>query len=527
MPYFESSKYRQQVANPSQASIAASVTSWSRVSPRARSDFLADEEWQQRVRLYDRNGPGIVGAALDMPAATSMLLELCVRKRTASGYEVIKDDPVLAALLGMWRGETLDQRHLFSRLLRTLDAVAECYLIMHGADQPGRLRWQLAQTSNLVDNRDGTATVRKRRGARRGEEWHAVVPDRFIHHAMNSDLEWEGEPWSPLRRALPSIEQYRLVMRNIGRNLRSQLAMNGVMWAQAVGAATDWPDVMKAWSQRAISDDDSIEATMSFPMSTASEPKWIETGRSDHKDQIAVAELFLKAFAQTSDLPTNMLLEGPGQGNHWNAYLEGDFYADMTMAPRWQRACRVITETHLRPLLRGLPSAAGYNPDDYEVWCDDTRIRTKTDNTDRIVHAYERGVANREAFAEAVGLTPDQMLELPEGLSDFEAWLVSRAPASLATRDRGLPGAQGLIDENPGENDTRLPSLNQIVPGVTTDPPEEPDRDEAEARQVTARRRGITAQAGVLEREVQAARAEIESELGAFKPHYWDDLVPT
>ena len=514
MSYFETPHYGDRAVSSAQE-IAASVTPWSTLGRRDRQDILSDETWQAKVRLYDRSGPGIVGASLDMPAATSMLLDLCVRKRTVRGWEVVKDDPVLTAVLQMWRGDTLDQKHLFSRLLRTLDGPAECYMILHNADRPGRLYWQLAQTTNVTDNRDGSVTVRRRRGARRGDKWHQIISDRWVYHAMTSDLEWDGEAWSPLRRALPHIEQYKAAMRAISRNLDSQLAMNGILWAKAVGAATEWPDAVKAWAERAITSDDGPESVMPFPMVTEEAPQWLDVGRGDHEDQIKVADQFLKAFAQSVDLPTQMLLEGPGQGNHWSAYLEGDFYAMYVMQPRWARVCNVITETHLRPLLRGLPATAGYlNPDDYEVWADDTAIRTRVDNTDRIVAGFQEGIVDRRSVLEAIGGNPEQLLELPEGVTEYEHWLASRSPG-LAVRGGDSPGVQGLVDD----------------PATAVGPVEvlEPDRAALEDRQQAALEAGApdVAPAPVAAAvDVDAAITEITGELTARRPVYWNELVP-
>lgn len=529
--YFDSAHFQrgleaaaEAAANPPPtANIMASVYPWSTYNRQDRHTVLEQENWQQKVRTYDRHGPGILGASLDMPAATAMLLGLCVRKRNANGtYEIIKDDPRFAAALGMWRGDTYNQQELFSRLLRTLDGPAEAYLVLHNAETPGRLYWDLAQATNVQDNRDGTTSIRKRPGARRGTKWHQTVPDRFLYHAMNADLEWEGQPWSPMRRALPHIDHYRLVMRNIGRNLRSQLAMNGILWAKAVTqgvggnavvSSSKWVQEMDAWARIAIHDDDSVAATVPFAMQTAEKPEYVEVGRGSHADQIEVAELFLKAFAQSSDLPTQMLLEGPGQGNHWSSYLESDFYADYTMGPRWRRACSVITETHLRPLMRAAHRTFdGLDPELYEVWCDDSSIRTKTDNTSTVMELGSRGIATRQALADLGGLTEDQIIPLPEGVTEYEHWMGSRAPATLGTRAAGLPGIRGLMDvavkEQP-DTDTEA-DLDQLAPGVRASEVEQPDRDESEeraARQIAA-----------------AAEVEITGEAQAH-PTYWNELV--
>lgn len=538
MHFLESQHYKLGAAPPASKwdTIAATAAPLASFTSRERQQLSLDAAWQSRIRHFDRVGPGIVGASLDMPAATAMLLNLCIRKRTASGYEVVKDDPVLTALLQMWRGDSMDQRMLFSRLIRTLDGPAECYLILHNADRrvgQGRLYWQLAQTTNVSDNRDGTTTIRGLPHARPGDKYHQVVNNRWVYHAMNSDLEWEGQAWSALRRGLPHIEQYKAAMRRISRDLDSALAMNGVMWAKAVGQATGWVDAFQAWAQRGITSDDGVESVVPFPMTTAEKPEWIEVGRSADGAAIEVANLFLKAFAQSTDLPTSMLLEGPGQaGNHWSAYLEGDFYADMTMAPRWARACSIITETHLRPLMRGLPqTTGGLNPDDYEVWADDVRIRTRTDNTERVLRAREMGVATTEAVAEAVGLSSDQVMERPEGVSDYEGWLISsgRTRQSDAPTEEDEPPAEpGDDDEGGGGPEANGVGTGTLIPGEVRDPGEPNIVDSILTVQRALNSGGPTPPGGgAPDPSVQAAIIEVEGELRSRRPEYWNELVPT
>ena len=510
MPYLETRDFADSIHAQSGGgipdSVVASTASVASMSRRERLNSITDANWQTRLRHADREGPGIVGASLDMPAATSMLLELCVRRKTARGYEVIKDDPVIAAVLGMWRGESITQQHLFSRLIRTLDGPAECYLALHNAEMlgQGRLYWQLAQTTQVTDNRDGTSIIRGRPDARQGDKHYAQVKNRWVYHAMNADLEWDGTAWSPLRRGLPHVEQYKAAMRTISRSLDSQLALNGILWAKAVGKATNWPDMIKSWAMRGVQADDTVESVSPFPMSTEEEPKFIETGRDVSDQQIRVAEFFLKTFAQSTDLPTQMLLEGPGQGTMWNSYLEGDFYSDMVMGPRWQRACAVITETHLRPLLRAIPRTAGHlNVDDLEVWADDTRIRTKTDNTQRIIDSRALGIPTREAVGEAIGLNPDQIMD-PDS-EEYAEWLIESGRAPAAEPAPVEPLALGVGDS------------------TADDPPGEPSQEDAEARQMRILNNGPTQP----DPDLMAAEAEVHGELSTVRPSYWNELVPT
>lgn len=520
MPLFDALATNQRQAAPetghSNLSISASVTPWTVFSTPERRGALEDDRWQTKVRKYDRDGPGIVGAALDLPAATSTLLDLQIRRRLPTGgHEVVDDDPLLTAILYLWSGSLIDQKQLFYRLLRTLDGPGECYLIQQNT-VPGRgkMWWQLAQTTNLADNRDGTTTVRTRRTAKRGERDYQTIPNRYIYRALTSDLEWEGEPWSPMRRGLDHIEQYRSAMRNIGRNLDSQLAMNGVFWAKAVSQAVTWPENMKAWAHHAITQDEGIEGVLPFIMTTPEEPKFIDVGRGDHAEQIAVANQSLEAFARSTDLPNQMLLEGPGQGNHWNAFLEGDFYADNTMYGRWTRAVNVVTRTHLWPCLRALPDARTAHLgriEDYEVWADDTKIRGRTDNSSKVLEAWDRGIATDEALAEAAGLRDDQRRQLPDGVESYENYLAwKNRPNSV-----GGAGVQSLLSAT---------NMNRVAPGIiNSDPgmPALPDLSQAGTPPA------LPPGARVLSAEAADELRGVNETLNRRRaPDYWSELVP-
>lgn len=435
-------------------SVQASVTPWSEVSTRRRRELVTDSNWQSKVRRYDVEGPGIVGATLDIPAAMSMLLNLCVQRRGSKGWETVDDDPKMSALLGLWDGGDVDQATMFARLIRTLDGPGEGYMILHSRRGEGRLRWEIAQTLQITDQRNGTFAVKDSPDARPGDDGYRVMPDRFLFHFRQEDPAWPGVAWSPQRRGLPHLEDWRRAQRNIGRGLDSQLAMNGIMWAEAIvgdkspGGGPAWVQNMLDWAHKSISSDDTVESVAPFPMQTASKPEFIEVGRGQFADQVQAADEFLKSYARAMDFPTQMLLEGPATGKYWNSFIEGDYTADFVMRPRWQRACQILTVTHLRPLMQVFGE---YRPSEWRVWADDTAIRAKTDNTENVKWAREQGIANRFAAARAAGLSPDEVMPLPAGVSEWEAWAVSRSPGLL---DQG-----GVAERGP------LPVVGDGVPG--------------------------------------------------------------
>ena len=439
------------------SSIEASVTPWNKLSRSLRREAVTDANWQAKVRRYDAEGPGIVGASLDLPAATAMLLELCVQRKGVKGWETVDDDPLLSAVLDAWQGASLDQSTLFARTVRMLDSVGEGYLIAH-KDEHG-FWWQLAPSHTVTDNKDGSFTVVDRPGLRHGDPGRFTLPNRSLFWFHQEDPNWPGTAWSPQRRGLPHIEAYRQAQRNIGRGLDSQLAMNGILWAKSVSAKSGWQDNVAAWARNSISKDEGIEQVMPFLAETAEKPEWIDVGRSDFDDQIKAADEFLMAYARASDIPTNMLIEGPAQGKFWNSFLEGDFYADYVMRPRWMRAANLVTETHLRPFIRALPDSEGYDADDFRVWASDSAIRSKTDNSEQVLELRRMGIASREAAAQAAGLSPDDMMPLPPGVSDWESWAVSRSPGLAAREPKGVENLVGPVLEFEDSGSDGIPAL--------------------------------------------------------------------
>lgn len=453
---------RAQIVSDEYQALMASITPYTAFSGMlGRQQARRDLDWQKKGRKYDREGPGIVGAALDIPAATSTLASLTVQVYEDCEWQD-SNDPLLKRILQLWAGKSCDQTELLRRLIRTLDGPGEGYQILHN-DGQGDWWYQIAQTSNVTDGRNGQVEVRTRSTAQEGSRWHTIIDPQYVTHFHVADPEWEDEAWSPLRRGLPDLEQYRSACRTIGRNLDSQLAMNGIMWAEAVVGGSKWIQNYQSWAMRAINGDDGIEAVAPFPMSTVNEPKFIDVGRKDHSDQMAVADKNLISFARSMDTPTKMLVDGPGTANHWGDYIMNDYYADFTMSPRLRRAAGIVTAGHMRPWIKAIDAAASrYDPDKVRVWFEDSRIRTKTDNTDLICKAYEAGVANDSALAELAELRPDQIIQRPAEIDEYEAWLI---------RKTGNPSALAALAAEQGEVEGQ-----QIRPGMRTNNPGEPTR---------------------------------------------------
>lgn len=467
--------------------VEAAVTPWHTLPRNLRREYVTDETWQQFARHCDTEGPGIVGACLDLAASFTMMVNLVVQERTPQGWETTTDDPLLTAILNAWHGGDIDQQALLAQLVRTSECVGEGYLLMHNRPGDGRMWWQLAQTINMTDNRDGTFTYLERPGLRQGDPGHWQMANRWAFHFHNPDPTWAGQPWSQLRRGLPIIKQYKLAMRNLGRGLESQLISNGVMWAKMAAAETGWRDDFKAWSYEALTNDQGVEAVLPFLMDGVEDLQWSPIGRTDYGEQIETMDAFLVAFAQSLDWPTKLVTEGPAQGKYSNSLLEGDHVRTAVMYPKLAHAASVVTETHLRPLLRGLPNTKGYKPGSYRIWFDDSALSVQPDTTEDVKWAWQQGLITPDAAADKLNIDPGQRLQRPSGVSAYEHWAISTGSAF----QRPEPA----------------PPLEQFAGTQPTPEIEDP--------------------AGFLQLPAGPDVIEAEAELKATWPADWDELVPT
>lgn len=414
--------FAELFAGPAQTDappVRAEVTPLVAYSTGDIADIRNPTPAQARIRKYDREGPGILGATLDIPAGLSTHVRLVVRRRTPTGW-VVSDDPAANFILAMWKGRHESQSQLFRKLIRSLDGVGEVYQVREQDPADKSWYYELHSTSSIVAKPDGTAVLKLRPNARPNSRWQRTIDQRHVEHLYTADNEWPGLAWTPMHRALGHIEDYRKALRTVGRNLDSQLAMNGILWAKAVTGGSTWIDKVKSWTKAAIDDDSGIEAVSPFLLETVEKPEWLDVGRADHEDQLLAADKAVMAFAQSVDVPTKMVLEGPGAANHWNDIAIGDWLADFTMHPRLERAAQMVYTAHWRPWAKVLGLVEG-NLDDYQIWFDDASIRGKTDRTPDIFKAWDRGIANAQAVADAIGLTPEQVLELPDAVAEFDA----------------------------------------------------------------------------------------------------------
>lgn len=428
-------------------------------------------KWQDDYRRYARSGPGIVGLSTDIPAQTSRLIKWGIQRQDPATlvWEDASTDAVVMATMRLFRNGHQTSEDLAAEMMRKLDGPGELVSVRDLGGN-GHEYSMLNKANVTIDAaRPNMVEIRTRPGVERGSHWYREVPITAVSHIHQADEDWPGLPTSQFQRVLPDLEAYLSIAKYLGRNYRSALGLNRVLWAQATDKAQNWPEEIINWGRRAAADTDerNPRTMLPYPLVTDSDvpPELIKVTAGAEQIDVDVADWFLMAFCRGVDFPTKMLFDGPGSANHWGDYVINDYYADFVAYPRAMRVADIWTHHVLRPWGRILSDVWGdRDPDRYRVWPDLTDVRTRTDNTDRILSLGNAGVANRQALGDAAGLRPDQLIDLPGGMTEAEWFLKvngktaaglsgdgpTQEPVSIVGADPRGPGGPPARDANAG-----------------------------------------------------------------------------
>jgi len=429
-----------------------------------------EESWQRRVREYDRNGPGFLGYVFDTKAQVASMVPLHMEQMDRRGVWSRTADASAQAALAAFIGIGNDQDNLVYSQFRSLESVGEYWLA--AVDTPEGLRWVVAQTPQLDFKANDTVILRTRREESPNDPTVYRLSRNQVVRCHHPDPEWSGEAYSAVRRALPDIERYRSTVRNIARTLDSRLLTNGLIWF-----APDDPDrpsrpspdtpiqtveqVMSDYTEiawKALNDDSDFAAYAPFPVSGANKPEFVDVGRSLDPEVLAAETKALEAVGRSLDYPQQLLVQGPGAGNHWSDLLLKDDFLNSAIAPGLGEVCGYISTVAVRPLLEVM-RARGANLEDpvrYRVWYDLSDVAKRPDTSDQMLSAWRDGIASFEAVGQSIGLSHDELLPLPEGITEYEHWRESHSKtAGLA------PGASAPSAASPpaAPNPAQSPSM--------------------------------------------------------------------
>ena len=391
--------------------LQASVTTLATLEPETRRNTLNHTNQQNQLIDYIVHGnPGIAGAAVDVIANAAGLLTPVVKKWDGNGWNTA-DAPDLLEILQMFRSPTEDTKKLVQRVYRYFEAPGSLAIVLIPKTVSNGARY-LAVSSNQVapDLDDRSMIVRTRPHAREGQQGWWRVPVENIWYAWRPDPVWESTPWSPHLRGLEALDGFRATMRVIGRNRNSQLAMNGILWAQAMPGASaakpEWMRQLTEWAKvgsNANKQREDITDYAPFSMQTAGKVEKIDVGRENFDELIRLADWHLEQYARDIDFPTSWLLKGPGTEKYANAFYQDDWFADYSMRGRSDLVWDTITKAVLRPWMR-VAQANGVMLEhgDPDLWCldvDDSGLRGSADTAPMKLELVKLGFYDGRALA--------------------------------------------------------------------------------------------------------------------------------
>lgn len=420
------------------------------LAARPRLALEVNEPWQDQVRRYDDEGPGFVGFALDAKSLVASMARLVVQRRTSSGWGTI-DDPWAYAALQAYQGIEEDQPDLIRQQYRNLEAVGEYWMIP--LERDGAVKWLVVQSPALEFRGDNLVRVDFRLGASGfnwGDTGSIMVRRDQVYRCWQPHPVYRDLATSPFKRALPDIRRYKSIARNVQRTVDSRLLTNGLMWfppeeeddillPEPDRSNQSAEDVINGYvksARRALEEDSAFEAFAPYPVTTPKRPEYVEVGRNLDPEVAAAEEQALKAVGRALDFPQQLLVEGPGAGNHWSDYILEDNFLKTAVAPKLGMVCGHVTMIQFRPTLlamkqRGAPLD---DPSQYRIWYDLSEVARKPDAAVQLLRAYELGLAGRRVVNTALGISSEEEMELPPGMSEYDHWLTVKNPAA------GVPG---------------------------------------------------------------------------------------
>jgi hypothetical protein len=178
-----------------------------------------------------------------------------------------------------------------------------------------------------------------------------------------------------------------------------------------------------AW--KALNDESDFAAFAPFPVSGEKKPEFVEVGRELDPEILAAFRASVEAVGRALLFPQQLLVEGPGAGNHWSDLLLEDNFLKTAIAPTLEEVLGDISGAAFRPVLEARRRAGANldHPDCYRIWYDLSAVAQRPDNSALILTGWQQGVSSLKATGAALGLSDEELLELPPGTTEYEHWL--------------------------------------------------------------------------------------------------------
>lgn len=451
------------------------------------------QTWQQELSLFIKHGPGLVGMYCDT-IEDKLLTGACKFEYLAPDghWETLPAGQLANVSLGVFnafRNPFQSPNALIARMGRLHVSMGECWHV--GLARDSKLEHYVAHTKEFEQ---WVQPAGQNPGSTVWRDPFTGMKQRIFYPNDQFARSWWGEdddpslPTSELRRALPHIRELIDLRRRGRSDSRSRLVNNDLI---AFGEGTelyentaDQQDPLNGLPQTIIDYMDlaalefstpywmepSVTETVPFPMLGA-KPEKVEIGRSLDKELLPHETQALLHISHALRVPTRWLLEGPGSGKYNNENSLAASVIDDAIGPVAARVYADFTSLYWRPrmeqVLRHI-TVPGADPDRLRVSFDLDSVRPKPDHITDGFKAWDRGLIGRKAMA---NVTQFDLLEIPEGMSDWEFWQITQGLAQGAGAG-GSQAAQKALS-HPGnsggsrsEKDLAIPAFHAAASAV-------------------------------------------------------------
>ena len=417
---------------------------------RSRASFSA-EAWQDEILGYVDTGPGVAGWLVDQVAKLLGLAPILIEEFDATNGDWVRSEYGPAyRIMGRVRTRDGDIHDLIETIASNLEAVAETHTWL---DEDPRHGWVYGTSTPDQIERQGPdrVIIRERPGAVVGDPEFRIVPLSNVVTYIWGSRRYPAVPGNQMRRSLPDLRAYQKATRAVERAFDSRLISAGIIGMEfppgtPQSVAESMVSTYEAWARRGFKEDDSLAAHSPFiaigPKITSA-----DVGHDVALSNIDAATMLLRQWARSFDLPTDWIVNGPGQGKFANEALTREEVLVGSVEPRERRIMGMVTETIFRPWAR-IMSAFSRDPEMFRVRLDIGALATPEDKTTDTIAIADRIGVKRLVLARQVGLTEEDLIELPAGVTEADMWKASldraAAPADPATSPTGRGPGQGI-----------------------------------------------------------------------------------
>lgn len=293
--------------------------------------------------------------------------------------------------------------------------------------------WMTAHPSCLdsASNRNGPKmfAYRNRPDAAKPERSNEVTgyyeyDFELLHRCWKPHHKYTALADFSLRRILPEIRLYRSVLANLTSASKSRLLMNGIVWfptleqdvrddeGSSLADGSTLEGMVQKWGRigkRAFEDHSSNDpaSVIPFPFSHHTAPQYIELGRGADKATLMILPEIIQHAARGMNLPTDFILKGVGESNHWNAEAKNQSVIKSGIEPLLDDYLGWWSKQFIRHL-----NAVGqkqYTSENLRIQADLTPIAVKENNAPLILEIDNRIPLKPKTLLSSVGLTEEDM----------------------------------------------------------------------------------------------------------------------